>query len=450
MFSPSPPVQTVQEPPDASLATLPETVLQDAWARRLYDPSSLRTTTGEPVTIIRPGTLNRGAGPDFSGAAIRIGTAPDDLLWVGDVEIHRTSTEWNAHRHDDDPAYDRVVLHVVVSPDDATGTLTRHDGTLLPELVLFPHLDRSLRALAHDFYVRGEQAPPFCAPRWREVPHGTRLAWVRQLGVERLKRRSARLGRSFGRTPDLDRLLVSSVFRALGYAPNADAMERLAARVPLPLVRQLSDPADIHALLVGLAGLADPRLFSDETEQRFRALARTHELPPPMQPKTWRHGGRPANAPRRRIEQAAAMLSELGGQTGLLRHDALGRLRAALGTTEPLITLRNLLRESVLPDSHGVGLARADVVLTNAILPALFLDAEMREDLAAESQVLAVFDQLPPETDHVTRAFDEAGLTPESALESQGTHQLATGYCMEGRCARCAIGQRLYPALAEA
>ncbi|MEM1057493.1 MAG: DUF2851 family protein [Bacteroidota bacterium] len=438
---------SVREPQDADLAHIPEAVLQDAWARRLYSPTGLKTTTGEPVTVLDPGTLNRGSGPDFSGATLRISTGPDDLLWMGDVEIHRTSAEWNAHRHGTDPAYDRVILHVIISPDRATGTLTRADGTRLPELVLFPHLDQSLRALAHDFYLRGPQSPPNCAARWREVPHGARLAWVRQLGVERLRHRAARLGRAFGHTPNLDQLLIAGVFRALGYAPNADAMERLATRLPLGVVRSLADPQDVHALLVGLAGLTDPRLFSDDLETRYRRLARTHPLPEPMHPAAWRHGGRPANAPRRRIAQAAALLSVTARGPGLLHRDGLDRLRAGLGAPEPLRAMRSLLRELPVLGVGGIGRARTDVILTNAILPILFLDAEMREDLAVESQVLAVLDELPPEDDHVTREFAEAGLRPESALESQGMHRLASAYCEEGRCARCAIGTRLYPAL---
>ncbi|MEM6327074.1 MAG: DUF2851 family protein [Bacteroidota bacterium] len=422
------PPPTVHEPPDAALADIPEAVIQDAWARRLYDPAGLRTTTGDPVEVLDPGTLNTGSGPDFSGASIRLGAAPDDLLWAGDVEIHRTSAEWNAHRHGEDPAYDRVILHVIVSPDRETGHLTRSDGTRLPELVLRPHLDRSLRALVHDFYVRGPQPPPYAEREWREVPADVRQAWMRRLGVERLHHRAARLGHAFGRTPDLDRLLTSRVFRALGYAPNADAMERLASRLPLPLIRSLDDPADIHALLLGLAGLADRRLFPDDPTERFDRLAETHDLPPPMAPAAWRHGGRPANAPRRRLAQAAAFLSASDTEAGLLRRDPLGRLRAALGTPEPLRSVRAMLRQSVVPGVRGLGRERADAVLTNAVLPTLFLDAEMREDLGASSRVLAVLDALPPENDRITRAFTEAGLEAATRLESQGLHHLAETY----------------------
>ena len=443
---------SVSEPivsePDAPLGRIPEAVLQDAWARRLYSPADLNTTTGQPVVVLDPGTQNRGSGPDFSNASLRIGAPPNELVWAGDVEIHRTSDEWNAHSHGEDPAYNRVVLHVILSPDHATGTLTRADGSSLPEMALLPHLDRTLRALAHDFYVRGEPTPPYCERRWHEVPLDRRLAWVRALGRERLAERAARLGRAFGRSPDLDRLLIGGLFRALGYAYNADTMERLASRLPLTTLRQLDDPEDVQAALIGLAGLTDDRLFGGDQAERFHRLRKAHDLPAPLDPAAWRHGGRPANAPRRRLRQAAAMLSQSGSQSGLLRRDALESLRQALGTPEPLRALRSLLRGSVVEGVRGLGKARADVALINAVLPVLLLDAEMREDHAMEAQVMAVLEALPPESDRITQQFEQAGLAAQDALESQGVHQLAGAYCQEGRCARCAIGQALYPAFA--
>ena len=444
------PPSRVAEPivaePDAPVSRVPEAVIQDAWARLLFDTTALTTTCGQPVTIVSPGTLNRGSGPDFSNATLRIGAPPEDLLWTGDVEIHRTSAGWTRHRHEHDPAYRRVILHVVLSPDSATGTVRRDDGTLIPELVLLPRLNRSLRALVHDFHVRPGGHAPYCSARWDAVSESDRRAWIRQTGAERLRARAQRLARDFGRVPDPERLLVRATFRALGYAPNADAMERLAERLPLATARELRAHDDVLALLMGLAGLRDAQLFSDDLGSRFDRLRAAHDLPRPMAPESWRHGGRPANAPRRRLAQAAALLSA----RGLLRDEPLPRLRAALGSADAVPSLRAMLREQPVEGVPAIGASRADVILVNAVLPVLYLDAEIREEQAAEAQVVAALDALPPENDRITRAFADAGLKPASALASQGVHQLAEAYCDRGRCARCAIGVHLYPALAQA
>lgn len=415
----------VSEPAD-QIARIPEAAVQDAWVRGLFSPHQLRTTAGEPVRILDRGTLNTDSGPDVTGARIYVG----DVLWAGDVEIHTASGDWERHGHHTDPAYDRVVLHVVLSPDRTTGTLRRPDGSALPEVVLLPHLDRSLRSLLRAFYLEPRQAP-HCAPRWSEVSLQVRRDWVQHLGTERLRQRANALGHAYTRRPDLDRLLVARAFRALGYAANADAFEALADRIDVARLRQR--PGDeIHATLLATSGLADGDLFKDDGAPVER----------PMRREAWKRGGRPANAPTRRLAQAAAWLAP----GGPLRRDGVGALADALleGVPQAIESLRPR------PAAGGrLGIPRATRVLVDAVLPILLVDAEQRLDLRLEAAVLDAYRSLPAADDAVVRQFAAAELAPASALEAQGLHQLKGAYCDDGRCARCAIGQALYPALAQ-
>ena len=416
----------VAEPAEA-IARVPEAAIQDAWVQGLFDGSALRTTGGEPVRVLQRGRLNRDSGPDVTDARVQIG----GVLWAGDVEVHTTSGAWEAHGHHRDPAYSRVVLHVVLGADRQTGTLHRADGSALPELVLLPHLDRSLRSLLRAFYLQPRQAP-HCSSRWAEVDAGLRRDWVRQLGAERLRERARALGRAYGRRPDLDRLLVLRAFRAMGYEANADAFETLAERLPLGRLRTMDGPA-VHAAIWAASGLAGADLFQTVPGG-----------PPPMRPEAWKRGGRPANAPRLRIAQAAAWLAP----GGPFRRDPVAELAEAVeaGYRAALDRLR-----AEPPDgSARLGEARAARVLADAVLPVLLVDAEQREAPGLAAAVDRAFAALPPASDHVTRLFADAGLRPRSAAEVQGAHQLARAYCDEGRCARCAIGRALYPGLARA
>ena len=73
----------------------------------------LVTDQGVSVNIIDPGFRNTDSGPDYLEAKIKIG----EQLWVGHVEIHVKTSDWNRHGHQHDKAYDNVILHVVYEND---------------------------------------------------------------------------------------------------------------------------------------------------------------------------------------------------------------------------------------------------------------------------------------------------------------------------------------------
>ncbi len=449
---------TLHEPRGARPA-VPERLVQDVWARRQFDASALVAANGAPVTVLDPGTLNTDSGPDFTGARLRVGSAE----WTGDVEIHVTSSGWFDHRHHLDPAYNRVVLHVALHPDVWTGGLLRADGTPLPEVILYPHLDASLRRLLYDFYTRSD-ADPLCAGRWRSVPASVRAPWIDQLAAERLRAKRDRLADAYLHTPDLEALLHERLFAALGYAKNAEPMAMLARRLPLSLVRRLRDPLDREALHLGVAGLlptpADllriDRASADYAmalRDRFDRLQLRHEVPV-MDRTAWRFFRlRPANFPPLRIVQAA----KLPGPGGLLHHDPIGRLTAALQAEDPVATLHDTLHATPEPfwDTHvrlekptrprdpSLGRARRNAMIANAIAPVLLLHAEQVGWPALEAAVFDVMRALPAERDAVTRRFEGLGTKPGNAFTAQGLHQLYRSRCTEARCLSCAVGRHL-------
>ena len=90
-----------------------ELLLHYCWKHKLFPLKELQTTDGQEVEVIDPGLHNRHAGPDFFNAKVKI----NGTLWVGNVEIHQRSGDWYLHGHDQDPAYDNVVLHVATVID---------------------------------------------------------------------------------------------------------------------------------------------------------------------------------------------------------------------------------------------------------------------------------------------------------------------------------------------
>jgi len=89
-----------------------ERLIQEIWMRGEFDTARMHALSGKLVRIINSGEWNHLDGPDFLSAELEI----DGRRVRGDVEIHFQETDWTVHRHHLDPAYDEVVLHVVLFP----------------------------------------------------------------------------------------------------------------------------------------------------------------------------------------------------------------------------------------------------------------------------------------------------------------------------------------------
>ena len=85
-----------------------EQLLHYCWKHRLFPLRQLTTTDNQVVEVIDVGLHNANSGPDFLNAKVKIG----NTVWVGNVEIHVKSSDWYVHRHEQDAAYNNVILHV--------------------------------------------------------------------------------------------------------------------------------------------------------------------------------------------------------------------------------------------------------------------------------------------------------------------------------------------------
>jgi hypothetical protein len=119
----------------------PEKLLQRIWRDQEFLRPEARTQDGARLTILHPGRWNHLGGPDFKGARLRL----DGREVSGDVEVHLRAGDWQAHGHATDPAYDGVILHVVLFPP-ATNWTAGAKGRRIPLFVLLPRLWAKLKA----------------------------------------------------------------------------------------------------------------------------------------------------------------------------------------------------------------------------------------------------------------------------------------------------------------
>ena len=303
-------------------APLPEHLLARLW--RAKEGRSLNTVDGRRVKVLYAGRPAPGHGPDFQDAVVRM----DGERTAGNVELHRRPSDWRAHGHDADPAYDGVMLHVVAQADEAG-----------PDLPL-AELSRP--------EMREPVEPPLMA-RLARASSGELRETLTRSGAARFRERVAAARRSVEEA-GAEQALHEAVFDALGYAENRAPFRRLARAVSAAALRELAKDlaaeergAAFERTLLDASGLED----GGSSEGR----------------PAWKTAGvRPANHPRQRVRGAAALLARASDE-GLL---AACERAVAEGRT----SLERLFQVES-PAGALIGAGRARDVVVNAVLPLL-------------------------------------------------------------------------------
>jgi len=417
-----------------------EGLLQYIWQHRLWLSEDMVTGDGLKVRVIDPGLLNTDAGPDFFNAKVEI----DGRLWVGNVEIHVRASDWKRHHHDEDPAYDSVILHVV-EKDDAP--VTRINGERIPqvELRVSPRFNE-----CYDRLVNAQVELP-CAARLNEVPALTVTEWIEALAFERLHGKVDRVRELYDRdNGSWEDICYVMLARTLGFGINNDAFERLARVTPLRLLHKHNDSIlQVEALLLGQAGLLNGAHNDDPYYQQlmreYAFLANKFSLRP-IEGTAWRlFRSRPQNFPYRRI----ALLAQFVHGGFNLMNDIL-----EASDTKQLRQLFDLELSGYWTThycfgkpSPGAGRALSnssiDIVLINTVAPLYYARGEMTDDYALTDRAIALLEDIRPEQNSIVTMFRNAGIKCEDALTSQALIQLRRNYCEARKCIYCRLGHRL-------
>lgn len=418
-----------------------EDLLQFLWESRLYDARHLHTTDGRPVEVLRPGKIQRNGGPDLSDALLRI----DGHIWAGQVEVHLRSSEWNAHGHQHDPAYNNVVLHVVYAYDSEVRTA---QGRVPPTVELRSRL-RSNSLKAHHALMRDRSWVP-CASQVHRVERARAELWLERVLVERLERKTAEvevLYRQLGSDPR--ETFYHMLLRGLGAKVNAQPFALLARALPLRvLLRYWDDAVRTEALLFGQAGLLHAG-HTDEHPQRLyaehRLFSGLHGLEP-VPTVAWKFGGsRPANFPTVRLAQLARLIHACKGELTLLtEQDDVGGVQRALDVHADGYWNGHYRFDH--PGAAGpkrLGRAAADGLIINAIVPYLFAMGRVRGDQRLADRALHLLEQLPAERNVIVDGWARLGLHAHSAARSQALVELKDTYCAQRKCLFCTIGTEL-------
>ena len=397
-----------------------ERLLHYVWKHKMLPLKTLMTENGQEVEVIDPGLHNHDQGPDFFNAKIRLG----GTLWAGNVEVHLRSSDWYRHGHDNDPAYNSVILHVVGEIDEE---VRNAEGKTLPQVQL--DIPQKIRQ-SYEELCRTEDYPR-CHRIIPSVPQLRVHQWMDALLVERLKERSELVAERAERTGgDWERATFVTLSRSFGFGLNGDTFERWAMRIPLQAAGKHRDNLfQIEALFLGMAGLIEEvKMVKDEEEverlqREFAFLKHKFSLGESMQRSDWRLlRTRPQNFPFIRILQIAELYHNGKAQMSkLLEAKDIKELQQSLTVKGTTASSRRLL-------------------IINTVVPLLFAYGRHIGDEDICMRAVRLLEELPAENNFILRQWQACGLKVGTAADSQALIQLKRQYCDRIDCLRCRFG----------
>lgn len=393
------------------------------------------------MEVLSPGKQNHGGGPDFSDATVKI----DRIKWVGKVEIHKKASDWFLHGHHKDPAYNSVVLHVVLEND---AEATTSEGVVMPTLVLKVS-DEVVRKIT-DLDIRSDHLR--CLP---EVEDVIRIQWraiQERLLIERLEHRRLYI-EEIGQGADWDQRLYTMLLRYLGMGYNNDAFVLLAQSLPISFLRKhANNTLALEAMLLGQAGLlTDPKdEYAQKLQTEYQFYALKFGLKPIKDGLIRFMRLRPAVFPTRMLAIAAALLKDHKQLTSLFHKDMSVEKMHKILSAEPSDYFCNHYHfgSPAGKKLKGLGEETRNSLIINVFIPILWSYYRSLGENSIHHErlpdILALYEDLPFEDNRLTRLFSTTEAVREDAGYSQALIELYKRYCTEGRCMKCAIAPKLF------
>jgi hypothetical protein len=415
-----------------------EDFLHYLWKYFLYK-TPLFMVDGSPIEVISPGVHNKDAGPDFFNAKVKIG----DTIWAGNVELHVLASDWLKHNHQDNPAYDNVILHVVGKNDV---DIKRANGKLIPAIEI------SCPNELYEQYLYLMQSRSWipCESFISKINEVVILDWKEALMVERLEEKSKVIEDRFhANAKNWEETFYQTLAANFGFKTNAQPFEMLAKSLPVKYLGKHKDQLPlIEAMLFGQSGLlpyGSKDAYVSQLECDYIHLKNKFKLRP-MSGHLWKFSRmRPSNFPTLRLMQFAALIySSSALMSKIIEAKNFEEVKKyfELDVSEYWQTHYVFEKESVKKCKH-FGTTAFHSVVINTIAPFFALYAKVQNQPAFVEKAIDWLGQIPTEQNQISEHWQDLGLKINNAFDSQALIQLKNIYCNNRRCLSCRIGNQV-------
>jgi hypothetical protein len=424
----------------ANLITMTEDFLHYLWKYRLLKPT-LRLVTGEDCMIIDVGIHNHNAGPDFFNARIKI----DDTIWAGNVEIHFKSSDWLAHKHHLDKAYENVILHIVGRNNK---TLLGKDGKALPTLEVSEDEHPAMFKRYSDFMTNRNWIA--CEKLLNRVDRFVINNWLDRMMIERLELKTAEIQSQLQfNNNNWEQTFYEFLARNFGFKVNTLPFDLLAKSLNLAyLAKHKNNILQIEALIFGQAGMLESNfkdIYPINLQREYQFLKKKYRLTN-LDHHIWQFMRlRPSNFPTVRLAQFSNLVfrsSHLFSK--ILEANSLGEIISMFNASVSEYWLDHYLFDKPSAKrAKNLGIMAIHLIIINTVIPFLFVFGKIRNEQDIVDKSLRFLDQLPGEVNAVIKKWETLGMSVRTAFNTQALIELKANYCDHKKCLKCAFGNEL-------
>jgi len=376
--------------------------LHQLWKQKRFPFHRLKTTCNQSIDILDFGTYNTASGPDFFNGTVRIG----DLTFCGNIELHLKSSDWYVHKHHLDPAYDNVVLHVVL----------KHDKPVLINGVEVITLE-----LGNEVGWLGDRLPEF---RKHTIACGGLLfgtvefeSHLETIFRNRLNRKAKR----FSEGHSLQRFF-ESVVESFGKKVNNEGFLALAQSIRIELLLRAT-PLQKKAMILGVSGYGSEE-DSTDWKSEWEFLKRCHGLNE-LNHIIWKKSGnRPSSFPDKKMQQLLGIINHIDWQFPFWEQSVTG--------------IRQYWKETL--NAGKLSSAFTDHLLINVVAPYLWFLAELYGRRELHEKAVELLRRTPAEDNTIIRNMSKFEFRPEHALHTQALLELCNEWCDKKQCLQCSVG----------
>lgn len=415
-----------------------EHFLHYIWKYQKFSQESLSLTNGAPLQIFQTGLHNDNAGPDFLEAKIKIG----DIEWMGQVEVHMRASDWIAHKHQDDPAYRNVVLHVVWHEDETIFI----DNEAIPTLALSGKVDIALIKRYQQHLLSKKDI--LCASQLSGVSSFTIHSMLDAVLVERLEQKAEKILQLLGKHKnDWEAITYHTLASNFGFSINKVPFTELAAAVPYQvLAKNLHNPINTEALLFGAAGFLSTETseaYQLKLTSEYQYLTKKYGLDRQMNKSQWKFARtRPGNFPTVRLAQFASLLTKYPKLFAILSNASKQNeiLQLLQINTSEYWQHHYDFGKPRSKQAKGIGQKTAENLIINMVAPLLAAYSKHTGKQELMDSAVALLEKLQGESNRITKQWTNLNVEVKTAFDSQAVIQLYKNYCLKKRCLSCKMG----------